>query len=260
MAPIKFEDNLKEKLEQRRLQPSIKAWVTLQNKLDSNQKKQNNKTFWWFGIAASFVGVLIVTSLFFNKKTDNTIEQHIVDAEAIKVPIKMDTDDSKKEVLIEEELKTEKPLTKPNKLVIKNKSILQQQLQDQQNKLIKENVNEAIAQTDTKEEEKVTNDKANVPKALSFEDIKLQEVVAQVQELKKNNQAVSDAEIDALLNQAQKEITLYNLYNESTKKVDAEALLQDVEADLEQTFRERAFKAIKSGFEYVKTEVAERNN
>ena len=90
--------------------------------------------------------------------------------------------------------------------------------------------------------------------------MKLQEVVAKVQELKKANNTVSEAEINALLDQAQKEIALHKLYNESTKKVDANALLQDVEADLEQSFRDRAFKAIKLGYNYVKTTVAERNN
>jgi hypothetical protein len=95
---------------------------------------------------------------------------------------------------------------------------------------------------------------------LSFEDLKLLEVVAQVQALKKANNTVSDAEINVLLDQAQKDIALHNLYNESTKKVDANALLRDVETDLEQSFRERAFKAIKSGYNYVKTTVTERNN
>ncbi len=73
MAPIKFEDHIKEKLEQRKLQPSTNAWETLQNKLETNQTKKSNKTYWGLGIAASFIGILIVASVFFNKKNDNTI-------------------------------------------------------------------------------------------------------------------------------------------------------------------------------------------
>ena len=95
---------------------------------------------------------------------------------------------------------------------------------------------------------------------MSFEDLKLKEVVAKVEALKKEQSTVSDAEINALLDRAQKEIALHKLYNEATNKVDAMALLQDVEADLEQSFRARAFKAIKAGYHYVKTSVAERNN
>jgi len=86
MAPIKFEDNLKEKLEHRRLQPSTNAWEKLQNKLETNQTKKSKETYWWLGIAASFIGILIVASVFFNKKDDNTIEQNIVDIEEMQEP------------------------------------------------------------------------------------------------------------------------------------------------------------------------------
>ena len=262
MAPIKFEDNLKEKLEQRRLQPSTAAWDKLQNKLETNQAKKSNKTFWRLGIAASFVGVLIVVSVFFNKKEDNTIEQNIVDIEDTKIPNKSDSNISnelEQEVVLEEP-KIDKATLKTIKKASEKASELKAQIQQNQKKLIKETYKDVLTQVET---ESLNNIKENSIKAeakLSFEDLKLQEVVAKVQELKKANNTVSEAEINALLDQAQKEIALHKLYNESTKKVDANALLQDVEADLEQSFRDRAFKAIKSGYNYVKTTVAERNN
>ena len=81
MAPINFENDLKEKLEQLRLQPSANAWETLQSRLETNQVKKSNKTFWRLGIAASFVGILIVSSLFFNKNQSETIEPILVDTE-----------------------------------------------------------------------------------------------------------------------------------------------------------------------------------
>jgi len=58
MAPIKFEDKLKDKLESRSLQPSEDAWNTLANKLDKEEEKNNNTRFWWLGIAASIIGVI----------------------------------------------------------------------------------------------------------------------------------------------------------------------------------------------------------
>ncbi|MCF6296076.1 MAG: hypothetical protein L3J25_10365 [Flavobacteriaceae bacterium] len=254
MAPIKFEDFLKEKLEQRKLQPSTNAWEKLQSKLDTNQTKKNNKPFWWLGIAASFIGILIVTSVFFNNETDTTI----VDTEEAIITIENETPKIFNDVeqVAVEEPQVENPLinTKVQKVDINPV------LQKQENQLINRNVNEAVVQTETKANENQINKKESIDKALTFEDLKLQEVVAQVQALKKANNVVSDAEINALLDQAQKEIALHKLYNESTKKVDANALLQGVEADLEQSFRVRAFKAIKSGYNYVKTTVAERNN
>lgn len=258
MAPIKFEDNLKEKLEQRKLQPSITAWKTLQERLDANNDNKSNKTFWWLGIAASFVGILIITTVFFNKSIQQTAEPILVDIEDVNI---QNTDNNNLNKLVQEvaveELKIEKVLPKSNANTLNKKPILQK-LQ-QKEKLIIIDIKEAIVQTDIKEEEQIT-EKANVTKALTFEDIKLQEVVAQIQDLKKNNQTVSDIDIDALLDQAQKEIALKKLYSESTKTVDADALLQDVEADLEQSFRDRVFKALKAGYKEVRTAVAERNN
>ena len=74
------------------------------------------------------------------------------------------------------------------------------------------------------------------------------------------NKDVSSEEIEALLVAAQKEITMQKLFNDATKTVDADALLRSVEDDLEQSFRDKVFTAIKSGYESVRTAVAERNN
>lgn len=258
MAPIKFEDNLKEKLEQRRFQPSINAWETLEKRLEANNNKKNNKGFWGLGIAASFVGILIIASIFFNNKKDNIIEQNVVDVEDVQKPKSKNETILQNETLEQvalEELKDEKETLKTKMKGPENTPVLKTQLQQKQRELISGANKDVVAQVET---ESPNNIKAEA--VLSYEDIKLQEVVAQVQELKKANNTVSDAEINALLDQAQKDIALHKLYNESTKKVDANALLQDVEADLEQSFRDRAFKAIKSGYNYVKTTVAERNN
>jgi len=261
MAPIKFENDLKDKLEQRKLQPSVSAWESLQGRLDTHQNKTNNKGYWWFAIAASFVGILIVSSVFFNKNQSDTIEPTLVNTEEqqipkanekVVLPIKKET----KVVVVNPKTEKGKPVSK--KSLTKKASESNSQLQQKQKTLIKENTKIIVAQAETKTD---TQEKAVKPfEKLSFEDIKIQEVVAQVEALKKANNTVSDAEINALLDQAQKEVALYKLYNETTKKVDANALLEDVEGELEQSFRDRAFKAIKSGYKYVKTAVAERNN
>ena len=66
MAPIKFEEQLKEKLGQRSIQPSSDAWNKLSERLDNVEEKQNNKGFWWLGIAATLVGVLVTLTFIFN--------------------------------------------------------------------------------------------------------------------------------------------------------------------------------------------------
>lgn len=43
MAPIKFEDSIKEKLEKRRLEPSTEAWNRLSEKLVTNTERSSKK-------------------------------------------------------------------------------------------------------------------------------------------------------------------------------------------------------------------------
>ncbi|MCH7525722.1 MAG: hypothetical protein IIC74_12215 [Bacteroidetes bacterium] len=261
MSPIKFENDLKEKLEKRRVQPSVHAWETLQKRLDANESKKSHRSFWRLAIAASFVGILIVSSIFFNKSQSETIEPELVDTEEQQIPkanTKVVVPIEKETELVAGKPKTEKDNPETKTQLTKDISEPKYRLQQKQKALTKRNNKTTVAQTEVK-----INTKESVSKPiekLSYEDIKILEVVAQVQELKKANNTVSDAEINALLNQAQKEIALNKLYNKITKKVDANALLQDVEADLEQSFRDRAFKAIKSGYNYLKTAVAERDN
>ena len=50
------------------------------------------------------------------------------------------------------------------------------------------------------------------------------------------------------------------MYNEKTGVVDARLLLENVEADLEKSFRDKVFEALKSNFNFVKTAVAQRND
>jgi replicative DNA helicase len=78
--------------------------------------------------------------------------------------------------------------------------------------------------------------------------------------LETENGIVTDAEIDNLLKQAEREILREHLYNETTRIVDANALLQDVEDDLEQSFRTKVFEGLKSSYKTVLTAVTERNN
>ncbi len=261
MAPIKFENNIKEKLEQRRLQPSTDAWKTLQSKLESNASNKNNRTFWWLGIAASFVGVLIMVSLFFNNDVKSDIDPIIVDVDSVdQIEESQIVDQSninsindKTDNLIDE---TQKQETNE-----KNTSlpILKKQLQKKQNQLTVKDSKEVLAQADIKGQTERKED-AVLTKTITFEDLKVQEVLAQINALKEANNQVTDAEIDALLDRAENEIKLQKLYDESTNTVNADALLQGVEADLDQSFRDRIFEAIKSGYKEVKTAVVERNN
>ena len=88
---------------------------------------------------------------------------------------------------------------------------------------------------------------------------KLEEVLAQVNTMEDNSIAVSDEEIDSLLMAAQKELLAGKAFEENGK-VDAMALLNEVELELYDDERNPLFIRLKEGFFRLRTAVADRNN
>ena len=258
MAPIKFEEQLKEKLEKRTIQPSDDAWKTLANRLDNHDKSQNRKAFWWIGIAASIVGVALVTMLV-SKDTGTEIalpktvdvqfqDETKTDADASG---QVETTQQQTEELPKSEItpvKKEQPVTKMAN--VQQQSTLEKPM----------TLKEALASNDEKVQAENQQETKNPINASDFEQAKVNDVVAEIQKINNENQGVTEAEIDSLLKQAEREILKNQIYNETTRTVDANALLEDVEAELEQSFRTRVFEALKDSYVTVKTAVAERNN
>jgi len=114
MAPLKFEDNIREKLEERAIEPTENSWEKLASQLDVNEakkRKKDNKIF-WYSIAAVFVGVLVITAVWKNRGlSEEPIKIEIVDRsdEILKkdqTEITLD-DQKEKEIIPVEEKKDE---------------------------------------------------------------------------------------------------------------------------------------------------------
>ena len=243
MAPNNIENSIKDKLEKRALTPSVDAWSKLSNKLDVQEKKQNNKAYWWLGIAASIIGVVFVVSQFLNDNTQEISIPKIADS-----PEVIQDEKSNAIVLENTDLNTVEDLS-ASPIEIHDVKKVQDIVT-----VVKKN---ELAE---KEAAKTTSIVETPRKELSFEEQKIQDVVAQVQIMKNENQEITDADIEQLLIEAQKEIKLNRLNNETLNMVDANALLQDVEQELDQSFRSKVFEALKSSFDSVKTAVAQRND
>jgi hypothetical protein len=238
MAPSNWDNHIKESLEKRQLQPSPDAWSKLQNRLESEEKRKSNKMFWWLGLAASIVGIVFISTMFFNKNEQPT--NAIV--ETPKAVIETEKSRKQSDIISEETIEIVEQIKKQPK---QNQPIHSTKIEEQQQ----------LVETKNIELEQPKQDIIN-----NFEDEKLKEVVAQIQELKNTNDVVTEDEIDALLKEAEKAIFKEKLKSANTQTVDADALLQDVEADLQQSFRAKVFEALKTSYETVKTAVAERNN
>ncbi|WMI64044.1 hypothetical protein RBH94_08165 [Aestuariibaculum sp. YM273] len=244
MARTDFEKHIKEKLEDRKIHPSREAWNTLAERLDANEKKSNNKGYWWLGIAASFIGILFLVTLFI--KTEDA-EPVIVDN-----PKEIKQDDPVEVIAYEDDtLKIEEHHS--------NKTLQESVLKKQNEIIPKQEEPVIIAKEESVTPEDLQKVNRQLKKELSFEDQKVEEVVAKVNDLMTQNKNVTEDEIEALLIEAQRSINKEIIINQSTGIVDADLLLQDVETELDQSFRSKVFEAIKTSFGTVKTAVAQRN-
>ena len=213
MAPIKFDEHIKEKLEGRNIQPS-------------NQFFNND--------------IKIET-------TPKVVENPVIIKEDSNMQIANEVDKN-------DAIKIENVEKTTNTIKLKTESLIKINQ-------VNEPVVVATTQNINKEEKDIAVKPLEIIKEnLSFEEQQIKDVVAKVQSMESDNKIITDADIDALLEQAQKEIRLNKLINETTGVVDANVLLQDVEVDLnESSFRTRVFEALKSNFNSVKTAIAQRN-
>lgn len=259
MAPIKFEENIKDKLDKRTMQPPIEAWAKLSSRLDAQEKNASKSRFWWFGIAASIVALLCITSLVF-KTPITLIKPAIVDVNT-KSEIKTNgaVASEKSEVLNQENLiiTQQKPAQElsamPQKETAIHKSVTKMVTTKKQHKF-----NTVIATQVIKRVEQ--NIKEESVASLNLETVKKNAVVVQIENLNKGVVGVTDQEIDNLLQKAEIELFKYKLQDENIKTVTASNLLQEVETDLEQSFRTKVFEKLKNNYDSVKTAVANRNN
>lgn len=256
MEPNKFEKHIKKQMQKREIRPSASAWKKISAQLDVSEEPKN-KRFVGYALAASFLGILIVSILFFQSNND-TLETdvQIVDSE------KEGLDNVQKEIQSKVEDKTERSINE-----VQNATVVITENSDQ--KGVASNKEMIKIQTDypkpdiivATEESDITAKKVVVLLADSEENInlKIAEIAAQAELLEMNNDALTDAEVDSLLRKAQQEILAEKLFDPD-KSIDEMALLTEVENELDQSFRDQLFESLKTGFIKVRTAVADRNN
>ena len=89
MAPIKFEEQLKDKLEKRTLSPSAEGWSKLSERLDTDEKKSKNPLFWWLSIAAGLIIMMAISIQFFNTGEARDVIPEIVEGKLKEEQLKL---------------------------------------------------------------------------------------------------------------------------------------------------------------------------
>lgn len=252
METDKFEKHIKTKLNERKIKPSADTWNKISEGL-AVQAPSKKPNYSWIGIAASIL-VLIGTGLFY---LNTSSEEKNNDVEVVVTPIEK----------VLKEVTTEK---RNNDLEIAPTSIVLKE-QVEENKF--KEIPVAHKQEVFEEEKYATSSDAiasgtplealndNAKTIVLPEDLlnsKIAEVIAQVDAMELSS-TVTDAEVDSLLRYAQKELMMNKVFLEDNK-VDPMALLSDVEDELDQSFRDKIFERLRTGFVKVRTGVATNDN
>jgi len=251
MAANKFEKHIKEQLNHREIKPSSEAWQKISHQLKESKKPKKN---WhkWIGIAASFIGLLLVATIYNNSKEPSSKEENIIfnsqknNSEQHESKSNLTIEKSKEKAVVDTERKKIKKVEKLN--AIKNTSQEITRSRSKQNKIAEIDAIELKSKT-----KKIENNKAQLIQ------IKIAEVMAKVDVLQQNNELLTDIEVDSLITQAQKEL-LFNKIFTPNKSVNAMALLNEVEDELDQSLRIKLFELLKKGIVEARSAVADRNN
>ncbi|RZK11188.1 MAG: hypothetical protein EOO46_07645 [Flavobacterium sp.] len=232
-----IENQFREKLNSREIKPSEMAWDRLDAMLtvaDSNnaveEKKKPKRGFGWMYIAASFIGFILIATVFLSQT------EELVDVE--KAPIVNETIAVPSE---EEIIKTE---------------------------TITPNVEETtIARTENKSN---NNKKAIIsqnPNSNQTVVLPQNEVAVHHQPATDNQQLLTEApqqksnyaDVDELLAAVKKNKKDKLFQDKATVKVNSNDLLSQVDGELELSFRQKVIKSVKKNYQEVKVALSTRN-
>ncbi|CAM3615882.1 hypothetical protein [Flavobacterium chungbukense] len=238
MEPNNFEKDFREKLNERKIEPSNKAWDRLDAmlsvaeekkpiKLDSKKSKRK-----WLYIAASFIGFLLVGTIFFNQNK-NTAEPT-------------------KTIVVEKEIEKQSA-TKPILNYVDSKK----------NKTV---VAEKTSEETLNKKEKVSNQFSN--KSIKNESNQIAEssvIIKNNQEKQSSNNETVIAEnskkenVDQLLEKAEEKVLAQGTAKKSKIKINANELLNQVDGELELSFREKMITKVNKNLQEVKVALSNRN-
>lgn len=244
----KFENRIKEAFEKRTITPSGNGWDALENQLGEEEVVRRGG-YMWYGVAAGFIGIILL-SVFFLKQSEIPVTESM---EVVTVPVE------KKEQGVES-----KDLLVPVEVIVVSETAEEEKIESVGDSKIppvekKPNTIVAVIVTEASED-KVQNSlvTASNLKEMSIEH-KIEEVVAMVSIMEASNGLVSDATVDSILQQAQKELVPKQILVGS-KNIDANALLAEVEDELNRSLRGQLFEKLKDSYLKVKNAVAYRND
>lgn len=250
MKTNNLENQIREKLNSREINPTEMAWDRLDAMLTVVEEKKSKKGFSWLFIAACFLGMLTVGTLIYKLNlNDIKIENEVVNEQKkSNSNDNLNSNDSSNELIINENVKI--TVDKKQQIVLQssqNNKIQNQNLQSKNQNLN----NKTIINQKTTEKNEI--EKLNQSNEIL---VQIENKILQNKEIVTSNSKV-DVSSEALLasvDKARKSV------KQSKVTVNANSLLSQINGEINTDYRETRFQKLKRNFETVKVAVANRNN
>ena len=228
MQSNKFDNQIREKLNARTIQPNAKSWDRLDAMLSVQEEKKPRKGFLWLYVAASFFVFFGLGVFLFN--SDKNIEINTQNPVLVAVDKTIDSVEKNKaeEILIE----SQQPV------VVQNEINLSKSVNSIKEKTTIFNKSNSVQESDNK-----ANPTYNLQPTTSsaYKYISPENLLAEVQNEKKNLSSES------------------NVSKKPSVKIDANALLSKVEKELDESYRETTLDKLNKNFNAVKSAIVNRN-
>ncbi len=256
MGTERFEDKIKRQLLDREITPSADSWDKLSARLDETQQKKKPFLL-WMGIAASIIGGILILSLVFNNSIPSDSPE-MVDVPKEEVKLEENPVETSEEIFTQIQDEVEQVATSEVK---KEKRTPRSNLIVTPVKKMDQNRREAIVVLDNKS---LLNQKrldiSIGPTSDKILDLKLNDTLTSVIANVENKATITDAEVNKLLAEAAAKISEERYKtNFAVGKVNPQDLLQDVEFEMDNSFRDKIFEILKEGYSKARTAVANRN-
>ncbi len=256
MGHNKLENQIREKLSSREIQPSAQAWDRLDAMLTVAEGKKPKRSLGWLYIAAGIAVLLGAGIFFFSQNTAEIQPQNDVVGTEVQ------------NNLLEKENKSETPIPEKNQEIQVAVSNPQRDINSNQNQnsIINQKTNNQ--QTDNQSianYENNQNQSSNQiirDKEIQFQnssDVALKDlpkIETKREIIVNNNKSQSDEQLLASLDKAVKQTGS----QKSTVKVDAKSLLSQVDGEVEYTFREKVINKLSKNYKEVKVALSNRNS
>jgi hypothetical protein len=245
MKPNNFDKDIQQKFNSRTIEPSAQAWDRLDAMLTVAEEKKQPKNFFWLSIAATFLVFTGVGYIFFQQNQKSEILEPTNEVVISKETPTNEVENSENnEIIISTEVENELAVTtpktdnSPTKNVSKQNNNSKYQSKLDSHQTTTEKIKEIIAKTEnnsTTQDNNNENLKQVQIKKTTYDNVSPETLLAEVQGNEKSNGKT-------------------NTYK-STLKINPNDLLNSVETELNQSFKDKALTKLKQ----AKTVIVNRN-